>query len=579
MAVRVRVPLAALFYLLNFNRSMNKSLILSLSVGALTALSSCSGKMGALSADYFTVNPNPLETVGGEVPATINGVFPEKYMKKKAVVTVVPELRYGGGRVVRGQGASFQGESVMGNDQSISYRLGGRYTMKTNFDYTPDMQSSEMYLTFDARIGNKTVKIPAVKVADGVIATSELYRQTLINGGACIAPDSFQRVNAMKQEANVRFLVNQANLRQSELKNNSVQEFVKLLKRINADREQLNIQNVEVSAYASPEGGFDFNDKLANKRQTVSEGYVKQQLKNTKVEAPIDAHYTAQDWEGFQQLVLASNIQDKDVILRVLSMYKDPQERERQIRNMSEGFRELADEVLPELRRSRLTINYETIGRDDAQIKAQYVADPAKLSLEELLYAATLEESTAKQAAIYKKTTELYDKDYRAYNNLGVLAFNEGNNAAAADYFRQAQRVDSKAPEAFANQALMALQQGNVKEAEAKLSEAVNANGFNEVMGNLNIAKGNFAQAAENLKNSDSNSTALAQLLNKDYAAATLTLKSIKHPDAMTSYLHAIISARMKNKYASNSYLKEALEKDASLSKYAEKDLEFAKVR
>lgn len=558
---------------------MNKSLILSLSAGVLVALSSCSGKMGALSADHFTVDPNPLETVGGEVPATINGVFPEKYMKKKATVTVVPELRYGGGQVVKGQGATFQGEGVMGNNQSISYRLGGRYTMKTNFDYTPAMQQSELYLTFNARIGNKTVKVPAVKIANGVIATSELYRQTLLNGGACIAPDSFQRVNAMKQEANVRFLVNQANLRQSELKNNSVQEFVKLLKKINADREQLNIQNVEVSAYASPEGGFDFNDKLANKRQTVSEGYVKQQLKNTKVDAPIDAHYTAQDWEGFQQLVQASNIQDKDVILRVLSMYKDPQEREQQIRNMSEGFRELANEVLPELRRSRLIINYETIGRNDEQIKAQYAADPVKLSLEELLYAATLEENPAKQAAIYKKTTELYDKDYRAYNNLGVLAFNEGNNAAAADYFKQAQHVDSKAPEAFANQALLALQQGNVKEAEAKLADAVNANGFNEVMGNLNIAKGNFAQAAENLKNSDSNSAALAQILNKDYAAAILTLKNIKHPDAMTSYLHAIISARMKNKYASNSYLKEALQKDSSLSKYAEKDLEFAKVR
>lgn len=178
----------------------------------------------------------------------------------------------------------------------------------------------------------------------------------------CIAPDSFQRVKAQKQEANVKFLINQANLRKNELKNNSVQEFVKLLKKINADREGLNIKNVEVQAYASPEGGFSFNDKLANKRQDVSEDYVKQQLKNSKVNTDIDAHYTAQDWDGFQQLVQASNIQDKDVILRVLSMYKDPEQREQQIRNMSEGFRELADGILPQLRRSRMIINYETVG-------------------------------------------------------------------------------------------------------------------------------------------------------------------------------------------------------------------------
>ena len=188
-----------------------------------------------------------------------------------------------------------------------------------------------------------------MKVATGVIATSELYRKTLMNAGACIAPDSFQRVKAQKQEANVKFLINQANLRKNELKNNSVQEFVKLLKKINADREGLNIKNVEVQAYASPEGGFSFNDKLANKRQDVSEDYVKQQLKNSKVNTDIDAHYTAQDWDGFQKLVSESNIQDKDLILSVLSMYSDPEQREKEIRNLSSVFDQLAKEILPQL--------------------------------------------------------------------------------------------------------------------------------------------------------------------------------------------------------------------------------------
>src|SRR3712207_2425152 len=425
---------------------MRRNLILVFSAFSLFLFSSCS-KMGALSADYFQVDPNPLEAMGGKVPATISGQFPEKYLKKNATVTVIPELRYANGLTAQGTAATFQGEKVMGNNQTISYRLGGRYTMKTTFDYNPQMQKSEMYLTFVAKVGNKQVDIPAVKVANGVLATSELYRRTMMNGGACIAPDSFQRVNAKKQEANVKFLINQANLRKSELQNNSVQEFVRMLKRINADRERLAIKNVEVAAYASPEGGFSFNDKLAGKRQDNSEEYVKAQLKNVKMKTDIDAHYTAQDWEGFQQLVQASNMQDKDVILRVLSMYKDPQEREQQIRNMSEGFRDLADEVLPELRRARRIINYETVGRTDEQIKEQYAADPAKLDIEEILYAASLENNADKKAEIYKKTTELYDKDYRAYNNLPPLAFNKGDNATAEKYIAQALRVNAKAQE------------------------------------------------------------------------------------------------------------------------------------
>ena len=332
---------------------MRNNLILTLSVCSLALMTSCS-KLGKLTSDCFSVSPNPLETVGGKVPATVEGQFPEKFMNKKATVTVVPELRYAGGEVAKGQPMTFQGEKVMGNDKVISYRLGGRYTMKTSFDYVPAMQKSDMYLTFNARIGNSKVNVPAIKVATGVIATAELYRKAMLQGGACLALDSFQRVIDRKQEANVKFLINQANLRSNELKNNSVREFVSMLKRINSDREGLAIKNVEVKAYASPEGGFSFNDKLANKRQNVSEGYVKQQLKGTKLKTDIDAHYTAQDWDGFMKLVQASKIQDKDVILRVLSMYKDPQEREKQIRNMSEGFRELADGILPELRRSRL---------------------------------------------------------------------------------------------------------------------------------------------------------------------------------------------------------------------------------
>lgn len=538
-------------------------------------MSSCS-KLGALSADNFTVTPNPLETQAGQVPATINGTFPEKYMKKKAVVTVTPELRYADGQVAKGNSATFQGEKVMGNDQTISYKVGGRYTMKTAFNYVPDMQKSEMYLTFDARIGKKQQKVPAVKVANGVIATSELYKKTLASESGIIAPDTFQRVNEKKQEANIKFLINQANIRKSELKNNSVKEFVEMLKKINADREGFNIQNVEIQAYASPDGGVKFNDKLAGKRQNESEKYVKGTLKHNKVNADIDAHYTAQDWDGFQKLVAASNLQDKDVILRVLSMYEDPQEREQQIRNMSAGFRELADGILPELRRSRLIINYETIGRSDEQIEQQYKDDAAKLSADELLYLATFDKTPAEQEAIYTKTTQIYDKDYRAYNNLAALALAKGDKVAAQKYAEKAASLGSDTPEAQANMGLLALVNGNVQDAERAISKSANSENVKAALGALNIAKGNYAQAEQYFGKTNSNTAALAQLLNKNYAAAAKTLDKVQNPNAMTDYLHAVVAARRGNKFAASSYLKEALQKDPSLKQYAENDLELS---
>ena len=554
---------------------MQKKSLFILSAASVLLMSSCS-KLGALSADNFTVTPNPLESQGGKVPATINGSFPEKYMKKKAVVTVTPELRYADGKVAKGNSATFQGEKVMGNDQTISYKVGGRYTMKTAFDYVPDMQKSEMYLTFDARIGKKQCDVPAVKVANGVIATSELYKKTLASESGVIAPDTFQRVNEKKQEANIKFLINQANIRKSELKNNSVQEFVEMLKKINADREGFNVQNVEIQAYASPEGGVKLNDKLAGNRKNESEKYVKNTLKRTKVNADIDAHYTAQDWDGFQKLVAASNLQDKDVILRVLSMYEDPQEREQQIRNMSAGFRELADGILPELRRSRLIINYETIGRSDEQIEQQYKDDAAKLSADELLYLATFDKTPAEQEAIYTKTTQIYDKDYRAYNNLAALALAKGDKATAQQYAAKAASLSNNTPEAQANMGLIALVNGDVQEAERAISKSANSENVKAALGALNIAKGNYAQAEQDFGKTNSNTAALAQLLNKNYDAAAKTLDKVQNPNALTDYLHAVVAARRGNKFAASSYLKEALQKDPSLKQYAENDLELS---
>ena len=549
-----------------------------LSAIAIAVLTSCSGKMGQLTSDYFKANPNPLEAEAGQVEATINGVFPEKYMQKKAVVTVTPELRYtknGEPQALKGQPATFQGEKVLGNNQTISYLIGGHYTMKTTFPYEPAMQKSELYLTFDAKVGNKQVEIPAIKVADGVVATSELYHQTLTTAKACVAPDAFQRVVEQKLEANIKFLIQQAELRKSELKSNSVEEFVNMLKRINADREGLNLNNVEVSAYASPDGGFALNEKLANKRQQNAEGYVRQQMKQTGMEGDVEANYTAQDWEGFQQLVQASDIQDKDVILRVLSMYKDPQEREQQIKNMSHGFKELADGILPELRRARLTINYETIGRDDEQIAEQYKSDPSKLSLEELIYAASIADTDAEKEDILKTTTRLYPQDGRAYNNLAALAYAKVNYDEAQRYLAEAAKTANGCAEAQANQGLIALLQGNQQAAENYIGKAGNAKGLAETLGNLHLAQGNYALAEQDFAGIDSNSAALAQIMNKNYAKAATTLKNVAQPDGMTDYLQAVVNARQGNREAAQAFLRSALQKDPSLKQYADNDLEL----
>ena len=549
-------------------------LYLSIALAGSLVLSSCS-KMGDLSADNFTVTPSPLEALSGQVPVTINGRFPEKYMKKKAVVTVTPVLRYAGGEA-KGQPATFQGERVQGNNQEISYKVGGNYTMRNTFTYQPAMQQSELYLTFDARVGNKTVNINPVKVANGVIATSMLVGRAAATSNMAVGTDAYQYAIAQTKQAQIKYLVNQANIRTSELQSVSVQDFLETLRQIKNDQKGYQLDNIEISAYASPEGSLQFNTQLAEKRQNSSAGYLRGELEKTQLEADIQTRYTAEDWEGFQELVQASNIQDKDVILRVLSMYSDPEEREKQIRNLSAGFKELADEILPELRRARMTIHYNIIGRSDDEIQAQTKADASQLSLEELLYAATLTDNAAEKKDIYATAARLYPNDYRAYNNLATLAIAEGNLSATEKYLNQAAEKKADAPEINANRALLALAKGNLSQVETYAARATSAKNYNEVLGNLNMFTGNYDQAAQSLQGTKTNAAALAQILTKNYAAASQTLANVPNADATTSYLKAIVAARTNNNSAVLSNLKDAFAKDASFKAMAAKDLEFA---
>ncbi|MDE6820102.1 tetratricopeptide repeat protein [Bacteroides acidifaciens] len=552
---------------------MTKKLYLPLLMAMIVALfSSCNKKMGPLSADYFTVTPQVLEAVGGKVPATINGKFPEKYFNKKAVVEVTPVLKWNGGEA-KGQPATFQGEKVEGNDQSISYKMGGSYTMKTSFDYVPEMAKSELFLEFKATIGKKVITIPAVKVADGVISTSELVNNTLGNANPALGEDAFQRIIKEKHDANIMFLIQQANIRSSELK--TAKEFNKEVANVN-EAANKKISNIEVSSYASPDGGVSLNTTLAENRESNTTKMLNKDLKKAKIEAPVDAKYTAQDWEGFQELVSKSNIQDKELILRVLSMYQDPAQREQEIKNISSVYKTLADEILPQLRRSRLTLNYEIIGKSDEEIAKLASSNPSELNIEELLYAATLTNAPAKQEAIYAQATKQFPNDYRAYNNLGKLAYQAGNYDKAESYFKKAASVNAT-PEVNMNLGLIALMKGDKATAEASFGKAAGTKELGESMGNLYIAQGQYERAVNSFGDSKTNSAALAQILAKDYNKAKNTLANVERPDAYTDYLMAVLGARTNNSSMVTSSLKSAVAKDSSLAKKAATDLEFAK--
>ena len=552
---------------------MIKKLYLPLVALLVLAFSSCS-KMGELSPDYFTTNPEVLEAIGGKVPVTITGKFPEKYFKKNATVEVTPVLRWEGGEA-KGQPATFQGEKVQGNDQTISYKTGGTYTMKASFDYVPEMAKSELYLDFKIKKGKKEYTIPSVKIADGVIATSEL--PTVNSANAAYAPDAFQRIIKQAKEAQIMFLIQQANLRASELKSDSLKAFHKQVVAVAGDTKNYKLNNIEISAYASPDGGVELNTTLAENRQNNTEKYMNQQLKKGKIETEVDAKYTAQDWDGFQELVSKSNIQDKDLILRVLSMYSDPEQRETEIKNISSVYKTLADEILPQLRRARLTANYDVIGRSDEEINAAFDTDAKVLSNDELLYAATLTNDNARKEAIYKKTVELYPNDFRAYNNLGMMAYANGDLATAENYFKQAASKNANAAEVNTNLGLIELTKGNVANAETYLSKSTGANTANEALGNLYIKQGQYDRAVQAFGATKTNSAALAQILAKDYNKAKSTLSAVKNPDAYTNYLMAIVGARTNNADLVKSSMDKVKQQDAALAAKAQNDREFAK--
>ena len=555
---------------------MIKKISFLLSLVAVILCTSCGSKMKGLSSEYFTVTPQVLEVIGGKVPVTIDGKFPEKFFAKKAVLTVTPVLKWDGGELAA-ESMTFQGEKVQGNNRTISYKEGGNFTMKTSYDYVPEMAKSALYLKFTVTKGKKSYTLPEVKVADGCIATSELYRSTITKSNIAIGEDAFQRVIKQAKQANIMFLIQQTNLRNSEKKSEGIAELAASMKDVATDTKSKVLDNVEVAAYASPDGGMSLNTNIAGGREKNTAKFVEQQMKKAELKGNLDTDYTAEDWEGFQELVSKSNLPDKDVILRVLSMYKEPEEREAQIKNISSVYKELAEEILPQLRRARITLNYQLIGRSDEEIQEQFAKDPKQLSLEEILYSSILTENTKEQEKIFITATNLFPNDYRAYNNLAAIAYNKGDYKTAASYLAKAAKANPTASEVNVNLGYLSLLEGDVAAAESYMAKGASAKAGDEALGNLYIAQGQYKRAAELLGKEATNSTALAQLLNKDYNLAKTTLTKIENPDANTHYIRAILGARTDNASLIYDGLKNAIKLDPSMAAKAVSDLEFSK--
>lgn len=554
---------------------MLKTLRFALLSAGVLLLASCKSNM-SLSEDAFKVTPPILEEVGGQVPVTVNGFFPSKWFNKKAVVTVTPVLKWNGGSA-KSDPVTFQGENIQGNNLVVPFKDGYAYSTKFSFPYQPEMAKSELYMTFDATVNGKKIEIPAVKVADGVISTESIYSAAAANSNNANSEDAFQRIIKQAQEANIMFVIQQANVRASETNSDAITALKESMKTVAGDTKNYGVENVEVSAYASPDGGMKLNDNLASQREKNAVNYIKKEMKNSKLDASLDSKYTAEDWDGFRTLVEKSNLQDKDLILRVLSMYNDPERREAEIKNLSSVYAELAEEILPQLRRARLTLNYQIIGRSDDEIKAAFKSDPKVLSCNEMLYSATLTNDVAEKKNIYTKTTDLYPNDYRAYNNLGAIAFEAGDLATASRQLNKALSLNASAPEVHTNLANLYMAQGNLNEALSHLSKGGNSAENKVALGTSYIAQGQYSRALESLKGSNTEAEALAYILSKDYNNASRVISAIKNPSGNVYYMSAIIAARTNDAAAVSQNLKKAVAADSSLRAKALNDLEFAK--
>ncbi|WP_439184194.1 hypothetical protein [Carboxylicivirga taeanensis] len=556
------------------------SLIASVAVAAL--LASCSGldKMNKGAEDVsYSVNPPVLEAHAGKVNLDVTVQFPEKYFDKNVSIEATPVLVYEGGETAF-PSYRVQGENVDGNDKVISSATGGTYTYSNSVPYNENMRVSELVVRIKATKGSKTKEFEDYKIADGVIATSELVADQ--GAQSTIGDDAFQRIIAQSKAADIFFLIQQANIRGSELRKEDIAAIKEYMKEIK-NAENINFTGIDISAYASPDGPTDLNSKLATRREKVAKDYLVREMKKAKVEGATNEELytlknTPEDWEGFKELMENSNIQDKELILRVLSMYSDPEVREREIKNMSATFDVIADEILPQLRRSKLSVNAEVIGKSDEEIAELAASNPSELNIEEILYAATLTDNVDEQLKIYQDAAANFPKCWRAQNNIGCAKYVKGDLAGAKAAFEKANSIKSGVAEVNNNLGVIALREGDVAKAEEFFGAAAGAGAeLDNNLGIVAIHKGDYDAAMRYFGNSTNCNAALAKILAGKYDAALSTINANTMEVGFKYYLKAILGARTADNDMMFDSLRKACEMDAKFKAAAATDMEFAK--
>lgn len=553
--------------------------VLALFTIAAIVLSSCGGvdkmKEFAEGTD-FKVTPNPLEVHGNIVKGTIEGTFPAKYFNKKAVLEVTPVLVYEGGELPLPV-KMLQGQDVEDNHQAISYDAGGSFKHDIEFEYTDAMMKSDLELRFVILYKDKNIPFDLPqKIGVGVIATSKLVD---MNPKAMMMKDNFQRVIAKNEEAQINFVIQRSDIRKAELTKDEIKALEDFIAQT-AGNERLELKGVKVAAYASPDGPEKLNEKLSQERGKNTEKWLSGVFKKKSIEAApadyVSVETTTEDWDGFQKKVQASDIQDKELILRVLSMYSDPEVREKEIKNLSKVYLVLAEKILPELRRSKMVANIDKIGYSDEEFKEMVANDNLdSLNIEEMLYAANLFEDLDTKLKVYSKAAEVHN-DLRAHNNVGYINIAKGNVAEAKTALEAAAALDANNAIVKNNLGCVAMLEGNLTEAESLFVGASNAGtAVKYNLGILSIVNNKYPAAVEYLAGTDSFNQGLAMLLTNKNDAAKNTFQKVD--EAKAFYGLAIVGARIGDEKMVLDNLRTAIGKDASLKERVVKDLEFVK--
>jgi len=513
-----------------------------------------------------------------QVKYEITGDIPAEWFNKKAIVEFTPVYKYDGGEEVL-ESKTYQGESVEANNKVIAYETGGSVEFAGEFDYNEAMRTGQLEMRAVATIKDNNLELPAFKLADGIISTPLLVK---VNPKPILTSDKFERVITEKEMADIHYVIQRSNIRRSELTSEDIKKLEQFVKEAN-EKENKEFKGIEISAYASPDGPMDLNERLSVQRKKSADNYLakvidKAKVKDKDAEALYNMKSTAEDWEGFKKLVEGSSIEDKELILRVLSMYSDPAVREKEIKNMSATFEVLAEDILPKLRRSEIAVNVEKIGFSDEQILDYVVNNPDTLNIEELLYGAKLTEDLDGKVDIYKTIIEKHEGCYRAHNNLGFVYIKQGNLADAKASLEKANELKENDPIVNNNLGVIALKEGDKESAEQYFLNATDAGtAVDYNLGIIKIMDGEYEAAINYFQNHTSFNTALAMLLAGKNDSALKTIDAVEKDDAMNDYLKAVIAARIGDEGTVLNSLKTAIEKDPELAELAKTDLEFRK--